>query len=114
MVWPFKKKKVIDLTQGGVKIPASIKTRLEGYKDLTPSPDASSESAFGFLGNLASASESSSNTNLLPDDLSLRHLKVKIEDIEYKLDSLTRRLTGFIDRLDLAEKKIDRNERRGI
>lgn len=105
-MWPFKKKKVIDLTSS--KIP-SLKTRkdVSGYKDLTS--DANQESALGFLGNLATAS-SESISEIAPE-LSLKHLKVKIEDIEYKINSLRSRLDKVLDRLDLAEKKIDRQGR---
>jgi len=109
MVWPFQKKKVLDLTSSKIKVPESAKTRLENeYKNLTSS--GSQESALGFLGNLAGAAEPSVSN----EDSSFKHLKVKIEDIEYKLDSLSKRLGSIIDRIDLTEKKIDRIERRGL
>ena len=127
MVWPFRKKKILDLTSSNNKIPESVRKRLElEYKDLTSKPakqevNATSEessvgsSALGFLGNLAGASKSSeSSIGSETEDIHIKHLKVKIEDIEYKFDSLSRQLGKIMDRLDLAEKKIDKIERRGL
>ena len=107
---PFRKKKVLDLTKQ-VKVPESVRARLENeYKDLTQPSSSSaigSESSLGFLGNLASSSDFSG-------DMNLGNFKVKIEDIEYKIDSLSRKISSIIDRIDLAEKKIDRAERKGV
>jgi len=127
MVWPFRKKKILDLTSSNNKIPESVRKRLElEYKDLTSKPakqevNATSEessvgsSALGFLGSLAGASKSSeSSIGSEIEDIHIKHLKVKIEDIEYKFDSLSRQLGKIMDRLDLAEKKIDKIERRGL
>lgn len=112
-MWPFKKSKVIDFTSEKMKVPASMKARLEQeYKNLVPSTETNnSGSALGFLGSLAGSAES----NLVSDEkdeLNLKHLKVKIEDAEYKIENLSKRLNSILNRLDLAEKKIDRNERR--
>ena len=81
------------------------KTQTGGYKDLS-----STETNLGFLGAIASSSDSSISQ---PSNLSTQHLKVKIEDIEYKIDNLMRKFSSIIDRIDLMEKKVDRNERRG-
>jgi len=114
-MWPFKQKKILDLTQSRIKVPESVRTRLEKeYKDFyNPSSSSSvqsGDSALGFLSSLASSSSQATDEG----SLSLKHLKVKIEDIEYKLDSLNKRLASFIDRVDLTEKKVDRIERRGV
>lgn len=102
MVWPFAKKKVIDFTQSRVSLPRQKPqaTQTSEYRDLT------SDSGLGFLGTIASSSENTS-------ELGNQHLKVKIEDVEYKLESLNRQISKILDRLDLAEKKIDRNNRLG-
>jgi len=115
MVWPFKKNKILDFTKSQIKIPESVKARLEGeYKETAPQTNtnaSSSADALSFLGSMAASSEPSSDAE---ENLSLKHLKVKIEDIEYKLDSMARKMSSFIDRVDLTEKKIDRMERRGV
>jgi len=101
MVWPFDKKKILDLTKN---VPKNTGISVDDeYKDLTSSQD--SASALGFLGNLATASSSDSG------DLDLKHLKVKLEDMEYKFENMRKKLDATLDRLDLAEKKIDRNLR---
>lgn len=111
-MWPFKKKKVIDLTARQIKVPRINAEIYEGdYKDLTSSQTP--ESALGFLGNLAmSGSDSSSSSSISElSKSSPQHLKVKIEDIEYKITSLRSRIDKIIERLELTEKKIDRLER---
>ena len=107
MVWPFTKKKdVVDWT--GYAKKDIVKSQInEEIRDFTgnsaPAPMADA-GALGFLGNMAVASESSPNSQLSGN---------KLDDIEYKLDNLTRRLNAMIDRLDLVEKKIERNVRIG-
>lgn len=110
MAWPFKKRKgVVDLTflaKRGLIKP-------EEFEELSSSSPASSSSQsndFGFLSSLASSAGSSNNNASSSDGVS----KNKVEDIEFKLDSLMRRLNGMIDRVDLAEKKIDRLERKDV
>ena len=120
MWWPFKKKKVIDLTeQAGGSVSGSVKSNLGSYKDLTSNSDSAStspESALGFLTSMASSASSGPSLKetsaLAPENLSLRHLKVKLEDVEYKIDSLRSRVDKILDRLDLAEKRLDRIDRR--
>ncbi len=112
-MWPFKKKKVLDLTAKEVKVPKPSLSNGGEYKDLTSpvSSSANSESALGFLGNLANSVQPPETSTLPTDEMSLKHLKVRIEDIEYKIDSLRSRIDKILDRLDLAEKKIDRANR---
>jgi hypothetical protein len=107
-MWPFEKKKILDLTSSKIKVPESVRARLEKeYKDTSSTPDIS---GLGFLGAMASSADSQDSG----DNINFKHLKVKIEDVEYKLDNLSKRLASFIDRIDLAEKKIDRIERKGV
>jgi len=114
-MWPAKKKKIVDLTKPSYlnKFPKPEIDRSvgkDGYKDLSFSDSSSvnsEESALGFLGDFASSSQPSAES---ASDLHTKHLKVKIEDIEYKLDSLSRKLSNVLDRLDLAEKKLARNK----
>lgn len=116
-MWPFKKNKVIDLTGRELKVPKPSypnvnKMSDSDYQDLTSSDSGSS---LGFLGSLAAASSSNSGS---ASDLISRgksspeHLRVRIEDMEYKINALKNRIDKILDRLDLAEKKIDRFERR--
>ena len=128
MVWPFKKSKVLDFTKENFKVPATMKTRLESeYKELNSNPGTETqESALGFLGAMASSSEENTGDELtfksqkleISDDyqkhLFLKHLKVKIEDAEYKINNMSKRLNSILDRIDLMEKKLDKFERRGV
>ena len=110
-MWPFKEKKVLDLT-GSVPKTRIIRSNASDseYKDMTA--NSSGESALGFLGSMAT-SASSDNLNSAGESRdSPQHLKVKVEDVEYKIESLRRRIDAVFDRLDLAEKKINRLEGR--
>jgi hypothetical protein len=107
-MWPFKKQKEdLDWTilakRGLLKAPPQ-----EDDIDFTQQPiptSSSNESGLGFLGAMSSAAEPSSS--------SLTRGNNKLDDIEYKIDALSRRLNSMIDRLDLVEKKVDRLERQG-
>lgn len=107
MVWPFKKRKdVLDLTYLAKR--GLIKPK-EEFKELTQSSTSSeSGSALGFLGSMASAAE----TTPSPEKTGIS--KNKIEDIEYKLDIISKRVNSMIDRLDLVEKKLARDLRQGL
>ena len=106
-MWPFKKQKEdLDLTllakRGLLKAPAQ-----EQDVDLTQPIPGNTDSGIGFLGAMASSAESSSTqTSSLSSN--------KIDDIEYKLENLGRRINSMIDRIDLVEKKVDRLERHGV
>ena len=106
MVWPFKKRKeVVDwtiLVKRGL-----IKPAQEKDLDLSQQTPVSSDS-LGFLSSMASSAESSSSGGMGGASSN------KIDDIEYKLDALSRRLGSMIDRIDLMEKKVDRLERHEI
>ncbi len=108
MVWPFSKKgKVMDFTSSKIPQPKNMPSQVAGDVDMT-----SDVSSLSFLGAMADSS-SSANSSLSGSGLGEKHLKVKVDDIEYKLDSLSRQIGKILDRLDLAEKKIDRNVRLG-
>jgi len=108
MVWPFKKKRVLDLTQGRTnaeRVNSGITS--DGYQDLTQKKEEPSGSFFGAISS--SASESLD----LPDRKDSLNLKVKLEDAEYKLESIGRKVNNMLDRLDVLEKRMDRVDRRG-
>lgn len=109
MAW-FKKSRsdVIDLTylakRGLLKVPAT-----QEYKQIPISPSSSDDSGLGFLGAIASSAETTTaetthliNKNITPN---------RIEDIEYKLESISKRINAMIDRIDLVEKKLSRDLR---
>ena len=107
-MWPFKKQKEdLDWTilakRGLLKTP-----KQEEDIDLTQSSASQADSGFGFLGAMAASSEPSSSSGQKIAGSN------KIDDIEYKLDALSRRLNSMIDRIDLTEKKVDRLERHEI
>jgi len=109
MVWPFKKQKEdLDLTILAKR--GLIKPEKEKEIDMT-SP-VSDNSAFGFLGAMASAESSSSSLSRSSSSSSPN--SNKIDDMEFKLDSLSRKLNSMLDRIDLVEKKLERDLRRGV
>ncbi|MBI2630237.1 hypothetical protein HYW76_03980 [Candidatus Pacearchaeota archaeon] len=109
----FQKKKVIDFTKTKhLPIPKSSSLANPDYKDLTPQSSNANSSPLSFFSNIASSAEDSSSMPSQSGDIELKHLKVKIEDAEYKLESVYKKLNNILDRLDVAEKKIDRNDRR--
>ena len=122
-MWPFaNKKEVIDFTRKEDYTPRkSTTTSTVGYDDLTKINNAAiptslnsstevqiPESSFDF----SSMANVGTENLKKEDELSMKHLGVKIEDIEYKIDSLRSQINKIFDRLDLAEKKIDRGNRR--
>lgn len=121
MVWPFKKRKdVIDLTylakRGLIKLPE----REEEYKDINPmniGKESSGSDALSFLSNLAGSSSSSGSSSgsasSLGEEKHDAGMKNKVEDFEFKLDTMRKRIDQLMDRIDLLEKKLARNERAG-
>lgn len=109
MVWPFKKQKEdLDLTilaKRGLLMPKSEQEDV----DLTNPIPSNTDSGLGFLGAMASSAESSSSSSRGMAGTSSN----KIDDIEYKLDTFTRKLNSMMDRLDLVEKKLARDIRQG-
>ena len=115
MGWFTKKnKEVIDYTilakRGLLKMPPQ---QTNEYKDLqVPKPEAQQDnSALGFLGMMASSAEP---TTSMPASSSTSTISAnKIDDIEYKLESVSKRVNAMLDRLDLLEKQTARDLRRG-
>jgi hypothetical protein len=103
----FKKRgsDVIDLTDMQKRgILKSSEKKEEDFVDFSPSPVQTAPkeevNPFGFLDSLAgSAVSGTGEPPIKNEDKQIQHLKVKIEDLEYKLDN-------FLDRLAEIEKKI--------
>ena len=99
----FKKKRVIDFTplRKEIKKDSDIQdfTNVQGKE----------ESSLGFLGAMAGSADSGMQE---VENIHFKDLKVKMEDVEYKLENFSRRLSGLMDRVDLIEKKVDRDLRR--
>jgi len=106
MVWPFSRKKVIDFTQGEVKLPRrTIAT--SDYADLSNTGHAQTSSSSSSVGDFFSAvSDSSSQTSSFSGGLDAQGMKNKIEDIEYKLDNLTKKLHDLLDRFEVVERRV--------
>lgn len=70
----------------------------------------------GFFGSMASAAETNESDSPTSDYFSSQESSIantsKTQELESRLDTLSRRLTAALDRLDLAEKKIRRLEGR--
>lgn len=110
-MWFQKKRKVLDLTEG-----ERVKNILEKRKSssqTTSSIDSTQAADIGlggFFGSMSSAAEPSSSNYFSPQELEIAD-KGKIEEMENRLNVISRRLTSATDRLDLMEKKVDRLER---
>ena len=110
MGWPFKKQReVVDLTylakRGLIKMPTQ---KTNDYKEIPVTQSNSSSNDFGFLGAMASSAEPSPTNSPVPAGMNN-----KIDDLDYKLDAISKRVNAMLDRLDLVEKKIDRAGRQG-
>jgi len=107
MVWPFSRKKVIDFTQGEVKLPRrTIAT--SDYADLSNTGHAQTSSSSSSVGDFFSAvsDSASSSTNFGSGSLEAQGMKNKIEDIEYKLDNLSKKLNDLLDRFEVVERRV--------
>ncbi|MFH1307538.1 MAG: hypothetical protein ABIH72_01670 [archaeon] len=106
MLWKKKKADVIDLSmlhkRGIIKAPEREVEELDLTKTSVSSEDTS---GMDFLGALASSSGSKLEKPGLESSM-----KNKVEDIEFKLESMLRRVDKLIDRIDLVEKKLNRFE----
>ena len=76
--------------------------------DIGLTGSSSSESALGFLGAMANSAEPSPTNSPVPAGMNN-----KIDDLDYKLDAISKRVNAMLDRLDLVEKKLDRAGRQG-
>ena len=107
-MWPFKKQKEdLDLTLLAKR--GLLKPKQEQQDmDLTSPVPSNTDSGVGFLGAMAESAETTGSSSSSSSTSSN-----KIDDIEYKLDNLTRKINSMMDRLDLVEKKLDRGLRQG-
>lgn len=111
MSWFKKRRDIIDLTYLAKR--GLIKPN-EEFKEIMPQQtETNDSSALGFLGAMASSAEPT-ETNPSSTASSAGISKNKIEDIEYKLDIISKRVNSMIDRLDLVEKKLSRDLRQGV
>ncbi len=103
MVWPFKKRNdILDLT---------VNRKLLQKRESSTSKISSEQDSMGsFFGAISSSSGSSTS----PANLDSKSLKIKMEDVEYKLNNFLRKVGDILDRLDVAEKKIDRLDRKSV
>ncbi len=92
MVCPFKQKGIIDLTEHQKRklVSQAEKTRdaATGYKD--------------FSGNADLFSAISSSTPETKQDKSVNN---KLDDFEYKLESIRKKIDNILNRLEVVEKK---------
>jgi DNA repair ATPase RecN len=98
MVWPFSKKKVIDWT--GRQPAQSTNVESSEYKDMTSGQSAVSTDLFSAMASSASSGSS---------DLEAKGIKNKIEDVEYKLENLRKKLNDLLDRFEVVEKRLGRS-----
>jgi hypothetical protein len=101
----FRKKKVLDFSNLRKEIKA-----VSDVQDFTQHPVQEESAGLGFLGAMASSADSGMQE---VENIHFKDLKVKMEDVEYKLENFSKRISGLIDRVDLLEKKVDRDIRRG-
>ena len=100
MAWFKTKRDVIDLTemqkQGIVKQARKTSDEVSGYRDFSETRLRGSEENVDLFGAIASnASTPSSNTAT----------NNKLEDIEFKLDSLRKKVDDMLNRLEVVERK---------
>jgi hypothetical protein len=102
MVWPFSKKKVIDWT-GRQPVETTVSSNNE-YKDMT------NKQALSTGTDLFSAVASgAANFSPQSTELEAKGLKNKIDDVEYKVETLRKKLNDLLDRFEVVEKKTSRN-----
>jgi len=108
---------------------AATMTDSQGYADLTGATSSSASSSgsggvLDFLSGLASAasasdsSSSSSGSNEagaaeLIGETNATWLKNKVEDVEFKIESIYRKLNNLSERMEVVEKRLNRVEGRG-
>jgi hypothetical protein len=102
MVWPFSKKKVIDWT-GRQPAETTVSSNNE-YKDIT-----SSQSLPAGTDLFSAVASGAANFSSQPTELEAKGLKNKIEDVEYKVETLRKKLNDLLDRFEVVEKKTQRN-----
>lgn len=110
MVWPFSKKRVIDLTEQSMPIPRkrTVVSESNGYADLTAgqSPSTSTSSGSGVTDFFSAVSEASNTSSSISGNLEAQGMKNKIEDVEYKIDALRKKLDDLLDRFEVVERRV--------
>ena len=101
MVWPFSKKKVIDWT--GRQPAQSANVESSEYKDMTGSQAVAGTDLFSAVASGAANFSSQDNS------LEAKGIKNKIEDVEYKLENLRKKLNDLLDRFEVVEKRLGRS-----
>ena len=99
MGWLFKKKRdVIDLTEHQrrtiSKQARKTSDEVSGYKDLSESPDIFSA--------ISSSSEGKGGNSFRTNEAGISN---KLEDIEFKLDNLRKKVDDILNRLEVVERK---------
>jgi hypothetical protein len=113
MVWPFSKRRVIDLTDARM-IPVRQQSNVVsngGYADLTNSNNtqqstANTSSSAGVTDFFSAVSDSASTSSFSSPELEAKGIKNKIEDVEYKLQNLTKKLNDLLDRFEVVERRV--------
>lgn len=102
MVWPFSKKKVIDWTGRQPAQSANTESSAE-YKDMTGRQAVAGTDLFSAVASGAANFSSQDNS------LEAKGMKNKIEDVEYKLENLRKKLNDLLDRFEVVEKRLGRS-----
>lgn len=121
MVWPFKKRKIIDLTDREARFVArqnlaNQNTNTSEYKDLTSgdlnNTQTSSDSGSGFgdffsaVSSSTSTSSASSTSRFDDPNLQIQGLKNQFEDIEYKMENLRKKIDDLLNRFEVVERRL--------
>ncbi len=129
-----------DLQRRGIFKPRTIPrktitpTDSQGYADLSTTPQNTTSSTssnsnqsssgggmFDWFSGLAKSNNQTETNNTSASSSeygsmsqgSDSNLKNKIDDLEFKMENMSRKLNNFLERLELIEKKINRLEGRG-
>jgi hypothetical protein len=101
MVWPFSRRKVIDWSN---RQPAqSTNVESSEYKDMTSNAGVAGTDLFSAVASGAANFSSQDNS------LEAKGIKNKIEDVEYKLENLRKKLNDLLDRFEVVEKRLGRS-----
>jgi len=100
---------------------ASVGTTSQGYADLTGSSttnnnDNFSNDTMSFFDSIATSSTGSTNSGggrYGSGGVDVGMLNKRVEDLEYKMENYMKKLNQLLDRMEVAEKRLDRIEGRG-
>jgi hypothetical protein len=123
-----------DLQRRGIYKPKTLPKKVitptdnQGYADLskiTPQQNQTTQTSVpekpansgGFFDWFGGGAPSSTNSSAIASSSEYVHaqndsstLKTKIEDVEFKIENLSRKINNFLERLELLEKKVGRLE----